>query len=87
MVLRLSEQPKIENLRNYPAEMVEKLRKLLASGAPAKLDAHRKDFYEVENCSRVFYVHVSPVNGTVMLLAIWEKDAKPAAVLAAPPAA
>jgi hypothetical protein len=87
MVLRLNEQPKIENLRNYPAEMVEQLRKLLASGAPAKLDAHRKNFYEVENCSQVFYVHVSPLNGTVMLLAIWQKDAKPAAVLSTPPAA
>ena len=87
MVLRLNEQPKIENLRNYPAEMVEKLRELLASGAPAKLDAHRKDFYEVENCSQVFYVHVSPLNHTVMLLAIWDKDAKPVAALANTPAA
>lgn len=87
MVLRLNEQPKIENLRNYPAEMVEKLRKLLVSGAPAKLDAHRKDFYEVDNCSQVFYVHVSPLNGNVMLLAIWDKDAKPVATLAVPPAA
>ncbi len=87
MVLRLNAQPKIENLRNYPAEMVEQLRELLISGAPAKLDAHRKDFYEVENCSQVFYVHVSPGNGTVMLLAIWQKDAQPVAALAASPVA
>lgn len=76
MFLRLNDKRKIDNLRNYPAAEVEKLRRLLAAGAPAQLDRHRKDFYEVENCSQVFYVHVSPNNGTVMLLAIWRKDTK-----------
>jgi len=87
MLLRLNDQPKIDNLRNYPAEEVNTLRRLLATGAPAKLDRHRKDFYEVENCSKVYYVHVSPVNGTVMLLAIWSKSAEPETALAGPPTA
>ena len=31
----------IENLRNYPAEVVDELRRLLASDAPARPDPHR----------------------------------------------
>jgi len=78
MVLRVNHQPVIEDLRNHPAETVEKLRELLACGAVAKPDPHRSDFYELENCTRVFYIHISPVSGKVMLLATWFKDAQPA---------
>ncbi len=77
MVLRLNQQPIIENLRNYPAETVEKLRRLLASGAQAQPDPHRADFYEVENDSHVYYVHISPINGKVMLLGKWLKTEEP----------
>jgi hypothetical protein len=78
MVLRLNQQQNIEDLRNHPVEVVEKLRELLAAGAPAQPDPHRKDFYEVEDGSLVFYVHISPLNGKVLLLATWSKDEKPA---------
>lgn len=78
MVLRLNQQPSIENLRNHPPEMVERLRELLAAGASARPDPHRKNFYEVEDGSRVFYVHISPVTGKVLLLAAWLRDEKPA---------
>jgi hypothetical protein len=74
MKLRLEKEPIIDNLRNHPAEMVEKLRALLVAGAPANPDPHRRDFYEVENCSKVFYIHVSPLNGKVMFLAEWDKN-------------
>lgn len=80
MVLRLDKAPNIENLRNYPAEIVETLRRLLASGAPARPDPRRKDFYELESDSRVFYIHISPVNGKVLLLATWVNKDEPAAV-------
>lgn len=73
MKLRLEEEPIIDNLRNHPAEMVEKLRALLVTGAPAIPDPHRKNFYEVENCSKVYYIHLSPLNGKVMFLATWDK--------------
>ncbi len=72
--MRLTRQPEIEDLRNHSAETVEKLRQLLASGAPAKPDPRRANFYEVQNHSRVFYVHISPSNGKVLLLATWLKD-------------
>lgn len=74
MVLRLSENLTIDNLRQYPAETVEKLRALLAAGALAHADPHRKNFYELENGRQVFYIHVSPVGGKVLLLATWPKD-------------
>ncbi len=83
MVLRLTQRPNIEDLRNHPAETVEKLRELLAAGAPARPDPHRKDFYEVENGSRVFYIHISPLNGKVLLLATWLKDEQPSETIAA----
>ncbi|HEX2713851.1 MAG TPA: hypothetical protein VHM88_16775 [Candidatus Acidoferrales bacterium] len=87
MVLRLNHSLEIENLRNHPAETVEQLRYLLASGAPARPDPRRSGFYEVENHSRVFYIHISPVNGKVLLLATWTKDARPATAGAAHEAA
>ena len=74
MVLRLNHSLEIENLRNHPAETVDKLRELLASGAAARPDPRRAGFYEVENHSRVFYIHISPVNGKVLLLATWTKN-------------
>jgi len=78
MVLRLNQVPMIEDLRKHPAELVDCLRVLLASGAPAKLDPHRENFFEVENCKRVFYIHVAPRTGKVYLLGTWLKDEVPA---------
>ncbi len=74
MKLRLEKEPIIDNLRNHPIEMVEKVRALLMAGTPAQADPHRRDFYELENCSKVYYIHLSPVNNKVMLLAVWDKD-------------
>ena len=78
MVLRISENLTIDNLRQYPEETVEKLRALLAAGALAQADPRRQNFYELENGSRVFYIHVSPRGGKVMLLGTW-LQASPAA--------
>jgi len=75
MKLRMEKEPIIENLRNHSAETVGKLRDLLIAGAPARLDPHRKNFYELENCSKVYYIHLSPTNGKVMFLAVWDKGA------------
>ena len=80
MVLRLKENPKIDNLRNYPADIVEKLRELLAAGAQAYPDPHRREFYDVANGSRMFYIHLSPT-GKVWLLATWLKECRQAATV------
>ena len=73
MLLKLNEAPRIEDLRNHSAESIKTLRTLLQTGAPARRDPRRRDFYEVDNCSRVFYIHITP-RGKVWLLAIWAKD-------------
>ena len=73
MILRLNGNTRIEDLRNHSAEVIEKLRGLLAAGAQAYPDPHRKDFYDVENGSHWFYIHMAPT-GNVWLLATWLKQ-------------
>jgi hypothetical protein len=74
MVLRLNEGPTIENLGKDTTETVETLRALLAAGAAAHADPHRADFYEIEDAERVYYIHISPVNGHVLLLGSWPRQ-------------
>lgn len=78
MVLRLEHSPKIEALRTYPAGTLERLGQLLALGASARPDPRRESFYEVESDAEVFYVHISPANGRVLLIGIWPKLVAPA---------
>jgi hypothetical protein len=73
MLLRLNGDPRIEDLRNHPVESIERLRHLLRAGAQARPDPRRKDFYEVDDCQRVFYIHITP-RGRVLLLATWLND-------------
>jgi hypothetical protein len=74
MVLQLENMPKVEALHNYPAGTLERLAQLLAMGVTAKADPRRESFYEVESDSEVFYIHISPVNGRVLLIGIWPKS-------------
>ena len=76
MVLRVNDQPRIEDLRKHPVGSVDTLSRLLASGATAKRDPRRENFFEVESGSRVYYIHISPVTGKVMLLATWLRDSE-----------
>ena len=71
MTLRLNSATTIENLRNYPAEIVERLRTLLISGATAYADIHRENFYDVVEGARVYFIHISPMTNKVILLATW----------------
>ena len=71
MFLRIDEGLSIDNLNNHPTEIVVQLEELLTSGVAARLDPKRKNFYEVENSDRVFFIHTAPVTGKVMLLATW----------------
>ena len=74
MVLQFKNNLTIDNLRHYPEETVAKLRSLLAAGALAQADPHRQNFYELDNGTRVYYVHVTPDQRKVLLLATWRKD-------------
>jgi hypothetical protein len=71
MHLRISDRLRIENLNNYPVEVVSQLEALLASGVEARLDPKRKNFYDVETSGRGFFIHAAPLSGNVMLLATW----------------
>ncbi len=79
MVLQMNANPGIENFRHYPDEVVQKLRGILARGAQAYPDPRRKNFFDVENGSRMFFIHVAPT-GRVWLLASWLKESREAQV-------
>ncbi|HKV05804.1 MAG TPA: hypothetical protein VJO53_11965 [Candidatus Acidoferrales bacterium] len=67
----------IEDLGNHPEETVLTLRELLAGGAKITPDPKRSGFYEVENGAVTYYIHVSPVKGTILLIATWTNRGVP----------
>jgi hypothetical protein len=74
MVTDLSCKAQIEDLGNHPTEAVAALRSLLAGGASTIADPKRSGFYEIESEAVVYYIHVSPVTGKVLLLATWQNE-------------
>ncbi len=72
--MHLSHEQEIEDPRNHSRETIETLRALLASGARVLADPKRPNFYELEHGSEVFYIHLSPVSGNILLLATWSND-------------
>jgi len=78
MVLQMNERTRIEDPRNYGADVVNDLRSFLTVGGFAQCDPRRANFYELENGSHTFYVHISPINGEVTLLARWLSSPKEA---------
>jgi hypothetical protein len=73
----MDQDPKIDNLQNYPAEIVNQLRKLLVEGVRARQDRRRWNFYDVEHADRAFFIHLSRLTGKVILLAMWPLLASP----------
>jgi hypothetical protein len=73
MRLNFGEVLMIEDLGNHSAATVIGLGILLAGTVNVTPDPKRKDSYEVEDGSTVYYIHVSPVSGTIFFLAEWEK--------------
>jgi hypothetical protein len=71
MVFRLPEIGRIENPRGYAPREVENLRSLLLAGVEAEQDSRREHFYNLEAEKSAYYIHVSPITGSVMLLAKW----------------
>ncbi len=78
MVANLSGKAQIEDLGNHPTETVAALRSLLAGGASTIADPKRSGFYEVASDSVIYYIHVSPVSGKILLLATWQNEPVPA---------
>jgi len=73
MFLRLKRLPGVDNLRNYPAEIIKELEELLLWGGSALPDPKRKGFYDLENYERTFFIQISSITGRVALLATWRK--------------
>jgi hypothetical protein len=79
MILRLQQEQQglIHNRLNYPADIVDQLEKLLVEGVSARQDPNRRNFYDIENADRVFFIYLSPLSGSVTLLATWRLLASP----------
>jgi len=76
MAVMIEQMLQIEDPRNHSADTQDRLRHLLASGAPARPDEKRADFFEIEDHNHIFYVHVSKTTGTVTLLAVWSRGSE-----------
>jgi hypothetical protein len=67
----------IEDLGNHHTATVLALGILLAGPVDVTPDPKRKGFYEVEGGPTLYYVYVSPVSGTISLLACWKNVMQP----------
>ncbi len=73
MMLRLTNEPVIDNLGHYSRDTVGQLRNLLLSGTQAVPDPLRANFFDLDDGRRVFYIHLRPT-GKVLLIASWPKS-------------
>jgi hypothetical protein len=73
-MIQLKQGARIENPRGYELGAVDSLRHFLESGSPAQRDPQREGFYEIEGEKETYYIHISPVSGTVVLLAKWVRQ-------------
>jgi hypothetical protein len=76
MLLRMNEWTRIEDPREYGPVAVNDLRNLLTAGGCAQLDPRRENFYELEYGGHTFYIHISPINQNVTLVAKWLNSPK-----------
>ena len=75
-MIQINQEARIENPRDYELGAVESLRHLLEVGSPVQRDPHRENFYEIEGNSEIYYIHISPINGNVVLLAKWLRQSQ-----------
>jgi hypothetical protein len=66
----------IKDLGKHSALTVIGLGIVLAGTVNVMPDPKRKNFYEVEGGSIVYYIYVSPVTGTISLIATWKNMAQ-----------
>jgi hypothetical protein len=72
MVTRAMHQTRIVDLGSHSQESIDDLRQLLAGDATVRPDPRRPGFFDVESGSDTYFIHVSPVTGNVLLLAMWK---------------
>jgi hypothetical protein len=66
-----------ENVRNYPVEIIKQLEDLLLAGGLVLPDPKRKNFYDLGNHERTFFIHISSITGRATLVATWLRPAYP----------
>lgn len=71
MFLQMNARPDVDNLQNYPPEVIKELEELLLSGGSSVPDPKRKYLYDLKNDRRTFFVYISPKTARVTLLATW----------------
>jgi hypothetical protein len=67
----------IRDLGKHSAVAVISLGIVLAGDVNVTPDSERKDFYEVQGGSTIYYIYVSPVTGSIDLIATWKNSAQP----------
>jgi hypothetical protein len=77
MLLQMRQGSEIENPRGYASQAVEDLRGLLQTAGEVERDSQRENFYQIEDNRNVYYIHVSPITGNVILLARWSRQTEP----------
>jgi hypothetical protein len=75
MRMNFGEVLNIQDLGNHSVAMLVELGILLAGSIDVTPDSGRKHFYEIDGCRTVYYIYVSPVSGTIYLVAAWENVA------------
>jgi hypothetical protein len=72
MRMNFGEVFEVRDLGKHSAVTVICLGFILASTVNVTPDSKRKHFYEVEEGSTIYYIYVSPVTGTIYLIATWK---------------
>jgi hypothetical protein len=76
MRMNFGEVLKIEDLGKHSAVTVIRLGIALAGTVNVTPDPKRKNFYDVEGGSSVYYIYVSPISGRIALIATWNNVAQ-----------
>jgi hypothetical protein len=74
MVMRWENGLHVEDIRNHPQELVRGLESLLLCGTKLTPDPKHPGFFEVQNETQVYYVHIVPNSRKVLLLATWSQN-------------
>jgi hypothetical protein len=76
MRMNFGEVLNIKDLGKHPAITLIRLGILLAGTVNATRDPKRENLYEVDGGSTIYYIYVSPVTGTISLIATWKNMAQ-----------
>ena len=77
MRMNFGELLDIRDLGDHSAMTVINLAMVLAGEVNATRDPKRKDLYEIETDSIIYYIYVSPFTGAISLIATWKNANQP----------